>query len=686
MGRSVGVRCGLPNAVLPLSADDLALWKGNLEKARQIRKTVQTWWDANLKAYAPAPHEDPDEYGSKLNTNRDFTLVERKKADLFYQRPDLTAIAGPLFDGQEALIDTHATILNEKLGLDGVHAKDLAHRVLFDILCPAGVGWTVLGYENVSVPVPMQIQTGTQPAPGAVLGLGAATPTFQTVMQPSPVFEDVFWSWLSPRQALAPHDLRTTLWDKAPWLAYDFEIPLKVAKRKGWLPANATGSAPDSELRFDYGIGNTSGDAVARGTYIYYQSAIYRDDRPHPQHYTLLILMDGQDTPAVHEDSPFQTLTPKGELSPDSLLGNCIHPCTLRVLTDTPYIPSDCTISRPLVNELNRFRGQMVEQRDANILRWKYNTDVMPTDALAKIVRSPIGGMIGLPGDAFAGESIQELPHGSYPRENFSFNDYLDNDLARTHALDAEQAGVNATGDQTATEASIKQSNVNARLGLERGVFLDWYIRGATKYSQLLMRFLPVEQAAKIVGPQAAQQWDSWRKQVPAALAFTAMANSTLRQDTAADLDRLMKYYTYFANDPAVNRQQFAKELLKRLGFGSKVFNPQPPQKQPEPTKPGFAFKGDDLNPLNPQFALVIAIAQQCGITIPPEAITEAQAAAKNSLLLQQVSGAQAGSANTPQTEHGGKVAPMESLDKHQAEQTGGMPGTGTQAQAGSVM
>ena len=128
--------------ILPLTKDQLAEWRGSIDKAQATRKPVQRWWEANLKKYAPSASDDPEQYGSELNTNRDFTLVERKKADLFYQRPDVSAVPSPLFAGQEALLDTHTQILNEQLGLDGVNAKDLVHRVLFDVLCPSGTGWT----------------------------------------------------------------------------------------------------------------------------------------------------------------------------------------------------------------------------------------------------------------------------------------------------------------------------------------------------------------------------------------------------------------------------------------------------------------------------------------------------------------------------------------------------------------
>lgn len=656
--------------MIPLSLNERVEWQDRIDKARAVRKTVTKWWDANLKAYAPSIDDDPDEYGSNLNTNRDFTLVERKKADLFYQRPDVTAVPSPLMAGQEPLLDTHTAILNESLGRDGVDAKSLVHQVLFDVLCPSGTGWTVMGYDSAT----QDTQT-IDPMTG------------QPMNVPVPVYEACYWRWLSARRGLIPHDHRSTIWDDAPWLGYDFEMPVRSAKRKGWVPEDYTGDAPDAELHYDHGAGNTGGDAVCRGVLIFYKSSLYRDDIVHPQHYTQLVLIEGQDQPAEHKDSPYQTLDPQGKLTADSMLGNPIHPLTIRTLTDSAYVPSDCTISRTTVNELNTFRRQMVEFRDASVLRWMYNVDTLPTDALNKIVRSPIGGFIGVPGDAFVGEgAIKELPHGSIPRENFTVNDYLDNDLARTHALDASQSGVdNSGGDTTATEESIKQANVNARLGFERGIVLDWYCKGVSKYSALIQRFFSVEQAAAIVGQQAAQLWDGFRKAVPATLAFTALPDSSLRMDLASDRKRVRDDYTFLANDPFINRPVLLKEIMPKMGYTQKVINPQPPQKGPDPAKPSFAFKGEDLNPLAPQFAIVMEILKQSGVNVSPQAVQEAQAGAVNSLMAAQVTNATGQGEQQPNTEHGGKVAQLEGLSKHAVEMTGNLPGTSGQPASGLV-
>lgn len=649
---------------LPLSAEDRTYWLGQIAASRQLRQQAEKWWAMNLKAYAPPVSDQPEGYKEKVATNRDYTLVERKKADLFFQTPEVQAVPSPLMQDHAPLMQIHTNILNELLGRDGVDAKDLVHSTLFDVLCPSGTGWTKIGYEQATVEV-----DDVDPETG------------EPIKVPVPIYAECYWRHFSPKQALVPADARSSKCDDWPWVGWEGEIPLRVAKRLKWVPEDFTGTSPDKTIRFSDPPGG-AGDAVVHFCEIFYKSALHRDDVVHPLHLTRLVLIEGVEEHAVHENDPDQTLDERGGLTPDSRVGFPIHPLTLRTITDSPMVPSDTTMSRPLVAELDVFRQQMIEQRDATILRWMYNTETLPTDALEKIVRSPIGGMIGVPGEAFHGEgAIKELPHGSYPRENFTFNDYLDNDLSRTHGLDLNQQGV-AGDSSTATEANIQQANANVRLSFERGKVLDWYIRGVTKFSACVQRYLSLEKAAQIVGPEAAQQWESWRKVVPAQLAFTALPDSSLRTDLAGERKRVLDAYTFFANDPFCNRQAFLQKVVApRLGFPAEVFMNQPPEKGPEPTKPGLSLKGDDLNPLNPQFPILVEVLAQVGIKISPEAIRKAQEASYNQLLMGQVSAVEAtatsGQPGEPNTQHGGMVGQMESLSKHQNALTGGMQGTG---------
>ena len=673
----------------PIPGKPIGFWRGQIDRAIKARKDREPWWEENLKNYAPPPDANPTIYGSKVNTNRDFVLVERKKADLFYQRPDVSLQPSPLLEAPRPVLDpmgqpqidpqtgqpamttdlpalaAHEQILNEHLGAEGVDPVLMAHQALFDVICTSGVGVTVMGYESVT-------QMVDQPHPSLPPELGV------TQAVPVPLHEQCFWHHVSPKRLVLPADFASTAYDRAPFLGFTFTLPLTATTRERYhLPADFTGQAPSPELKFQSAGSEQAEDGVFTGVELWYKSSLFRDDIRHPDHLTHLVLVDGLDEPAIHEDCPYQTLDDRGQLTPDSLIGFPLHLLTTRVMTDTAYPPSDCTIIRPLVNELNVFRQQMVEYRDAMVLRWYYNTDTMPADALAKIVRSPIGGAIGVPAEAFAGEgAFKELPHGSMPRESFTSNDYIDADISRTTAIDASGAGVQSNTSSTATEKQINQANANARLDFERGRVLDWYLRGVTKFSTLLQRYLPLDKAVAIVGPEAAQAWDEWRKRAPARLAFTAMPDSALRVDQAVDRQQAQELYTYLANDPFVakGRAKLLERLLRKFHLDPTgiVSPPDPPK--PQPPSLALSFKGEDL--VGPQAPIVVEILTQQGIQISPEAIQQSQG-----MLLQQAqieAAAEAEqAASKGETRHGGKAAPMETLDKHAADAGMGMQGLG---------
>lgn len=681
--RSAGPDAGAADPVAPqVQGPGAGFWRKQVTLAEEARKHHEPWWDANLNAYRPRPDDSPHRYGGDVNTNRDFTLVERKKADLFYQRPDVTLDPSPLTeaplpvlgpDGQpqpgpngqpqtmSALpaLMAHEHILNEALGPDDVDIVPTVHRALFDVLCTAGMGVTVMGYESVTVPVET-----VDPMTGL--------PT----VAPVPMHERIFWDSVSPKQVLIPYDAKTTMFDRLPWLGYKMELPLTRANRLRFhLPDEFTGAAPDESLSFDHGAPTPDGRKVFTVCVIYYKSSLYRDDILHPDHLTHLVLVDGIPQPVIHEDCPYQTLDDRGQLTPDSFKGFPIHILTTRVLSDSAYPPSDCTMIRPLVNELNRFRTQMVEYRDAMVMRWAISSAV-PPDALEKFKKSPIGGIVILPEELMANAmAFRELPHGSMPRESFTSNDYIDNDIARTTAIDAAGAGVqSSSGSTTATEQQIVAANANARLDFERGRVLDWYIKGVTKFSTLVQRYFPVERASEIVGQQAAQMWDQWRQTVRGSVAFTAMPDSALRVDQAVDRRQAQELYTYLANDPFIGagRGKLLEKLLRKFHIDPTGVVNQPPPPSPQLPSTSFAFKGTDL--VEPQAPITVEMLQQLGFKISPAAVMQSQ----QFLATQQQLAAEAEAAQqAPNTTHGGKVAPMESLDKHQSQGGLGMQGVG---------
>lgn len=661
-----------------------AFWRSQVDLAVARRQTHEQWWTQNLKAYAPIDQSAQD-YGADISTNRTFTLVERKKADLFYQRPDVTLNPSALLEGAPPTgpdgqplptpLSAHEEIINEKLSVDGIDATAMMDQVLFDIICTQGVGFTKMGYESVTVDQEMP-DPAWQPSP--LLPPEMQQPPLVTV--PVPIHESCFWEHFSGKQAIIPHNFRSTEWDRAPFLGMTFELPLTPGNRQKYrLPEEFTGGKSKSTQFYDYGESQGQGEDVFTGVEIWYRSVLFREDISHPDHLTQLILIDGLDENegiAIEQDSPYQTLDAQGQLTADSLKGFPIHPFSVRTLPDSAYVPSDGTMIRPLERELNVFRTQQVQFRDANLTKFMANGDVLPPESLNKIVRAPIGGIIVVPGEAFVGEgAIKELPHGSMPRESFLANDYVDNDLARTLGIDAQQLGVQGDS-RTATADQLSQANANARLDKERGVILKSYIRGVTKFSTLIQRYLPLQQAAEIVGPKRAQSWDQWRHVVPSALAFTAMPDSALRVDQAVDRKAAVDLYSFLAQDPYIQkgRAKLLEKLLRKHHINPEgiVLPPDPPK--PEPPKVSFALKGEDLT--GPQAPMVFEILEQMGIKVSEQAKAQSQQLGALASAMNAAAGVATEQAKA-ETRHGGKLPQMESLSKHHADETGGMQGLG---------
>jgi len=96
------------------------------------------------------------------------------------------------------------------------------------------------------------------------------------------------------------------------------------------------------------------------------------------------------------------------------------------------------------------------------------------------------------------------------------------------------------------------------------------------------------------------------------------------------------------------------------------------------------SFKGEDFNPLNPQFDLVVKMAQQGGWQITPEDIQNAKANAQqmqsNALIAQAMNGPATPGQPQPSTKHGGPAPQQMPISKRVEDETGGInnaPGGG---------
>ena len=555
-------------------------------------------------------------------------------------------------------------MLNELLGPDEANALNTVQKAIKDCLVTAGVGATKICYEVAmeSIPTPPQL--------GAVLGLQQ-----DTIDRPV----DEQWKWLRiPSKKLRiPADFASTDFDDAPWLAWEFRMPLSLGRRLLNIPEDFHGVAGRDEKLFELTPNQreTSSIPYIDGVEIWYYAHIVDDDVINPKVIRRHVLIEGIDefvekTP----ENPYQTLLPNGRLSADSMIGYPIHVLAIRDVPDSAYVPSDATMTRPLVRELNKFRTQQVQERDANLPRVGYDSEKVPPDVIRRIEEGTVGTMIPFPPDSLAGGMqtvMAQITQGNQTRGSYVANDYIQRDLEKTLGIDAIGSGVKDSQSATATEIQFVDRQRNVRLDRERRAVLSWYLKGVQKFSALVCRYMTPEYATPYIGQQAAQAWASWDKKTwDGRFVFEAKPDSQIKLDAAAERKFALDLYQFLARDPNVNRTVLLRQLLEKANLDpSEVLVPQVPPK-PDIPNIGFTFKGDDL--IAPQAQQVREILAQGGIHISQASIdaTASQLFQQMQLGIRDATG-KAIAATPKPPQHGGVTDKVRPLDQASADTTG---------------
>lgn len=688
-----------PLAALPLAddgANSLEAWKTRIDASQKtIERLKDEQWDRNLDRYlAKKP------LAATLDTvivPKDYANVEQKKAQLFFQVPDVQLEAAePLAQGKEDAIAIFEKVLDFQLGPHGVNVETVIDENLTDGLCPAGIFASKIGYE-ATVDGTKSVQVGQQPdpnwipptpdqvQPGAVLGLNQPlqTPPMIPQMQdvPNIIAEHYIWERISPAKLLIPDEFHGSDFEKAPWLGFEFLLPFNVAKRAFNLPDDFDSFVTDDK----HVIGkrdSTSGDRDApkrvKGYEIWYKAAIFDETVKHPDQLRVLVLIDGLDDPVKHEDSPYQTKNPDGTLG--GMEGFPILVGALRYVSDRAIPPSDCQMSSHLLDEQSRIRTQQMEQRRRNT-PIRYGPIGLGPEFYAKVEKNITQMIIPIPDEHFqmyGNEGpLRALQQSQLPRENFEIDNIIDRDIATTWALDSNQRGLtNEAGDHTATELTLAQQSSNIRMDKERNKFLSQYFaRGVAKLGALLQMFADQQQYVSIVGSDGMQRLQAWDKTtIQGKFLYKVRPNSSLRVDVAQERSQALQLYNLLMPSPFVNQQKLSQQTLQKFDLDPAELGAQPQPKPAEIPKISYSFTGQDLNPANPQFSVVAEILRQNGIPVDDQAIQASQRAA-DAQGLPSASAVPHGSpvppppATTIGNPHPGPV------NKHQEERTGAPKG-----------
>ena len=668
----------------PLPSDghgSLAFWKSQITAAEDKIKLYAPAWKKNIAQQIGTPL-DLRPTTDTIVIPIDHANIEQKKALLFFKNPDVQLLPAPGHDASADVLRAFSAVLNEYLGPDGVDAEALMEELLADVLCPSGIGFSVLGIDiTTDGTTPVVVGQREVPQVGSVLNL---QPVREPIVEQAPniIHQAYFWRRLSPLYGLLPTRFHGSNFDRAPWLGYKFEMDAALAIRHFGLTAAEAAQAGDDPDRLNEDEKPTTRDTdVVTGYCLSYKGSLYNPAVTHPEEIWRLMLFKGVDRVVKH-DRPYQRYAADGRTLM-GLLGHFIRVYTPRYVSDSAMPPSDVSMSRQQVGELQKGRTQMMQQRDRAKPMRQVNIAMMDPAQAEKMKRGEWQEVIL----TTTSEPIaQEVARATYPRENFEFNRIIKDTINETWGLSNTSRGQEEEGSKkTATELSIRASGSDTRMEKERSRFLRWYLKGAEALAGLILLFEDDRTTVQIVGEANTIRIVQWKKnELPIRVQCTASLDTMIRVDTAREFKNDLDFYQMTANDPYVNRVELVTQMARKRGYDvTKVIRRELPEKGPEPPKFGLSLKGEDMNPAMPQFPILQDILTQLGVTLDPANVQLGLAlATKATTMGGSVDPSLAGAGPvagqpTLDTAHGGPAEQAEPLSKRSGDQTGKLDGLG---------
>lgn len=640
---------------IPLTEKARAQWQERIEAGEKYIERHTKTWKERQAAYAGQPLRDVPSVPAAI-INKDLPRTKQKSAQLFYQLPEIHA--KPKRPEFRMAAPVHAAVINHKLSYE-IKAHYMVDEVLTDVVAVSGIGVSKVGYEAVTSDVDVPVVDPYQAA--ELQAQGFEVPTEKV---PVPIYESYFWKRISPAKLLLPPEFVGTDFDEASWIGFKFRMTADAVKRT--YRKDVPGEIEDESTVTDLALRSEEKvEKEVECVEIWYKASLFDPKEKHPLKQRRMVFVGDETTPVVHEDSPYQQFDEQGRF----LTGMKRYPIrvlTLTTIPDEAIPPADTQIAAPLVGELQEGRTQMIRQRRlSQPLRW-INVAAVEAETAEKVLNGEIQDVIPLnaPGDTALGE----VARANYPRENFEFNRIVEQDLDEVWSLGSNQMGNDSPGEMSATESQIIQGNANVRLDYERAKVMRWFLQGAECLGDLIQLFADDQDYVEIVGPDRARQLVAWnRRTIAGEFVYSARTNSQLRLDVAQERLDTRNAYQLLANDPYVNRQKLVEKIAETHDLDATEFLVQPPPKQPEPPNVSFRFSGDDLNPLNPSFPIVLQVLAAGGFQVPPEVIDQAKVQAAMMMATGGTPNVPTASPSPPlQTEHGGPAQQAEPLSKHQ--------------------
>lgn len=549
-------------------------WRSRIAAAKSKRSELIAEWQENVNYRRGKPFETASDE-DRVVVNLDWSQTKAKQAQLFSQVPEVRLT--PKHPAFAPAVPVFAKLLNDTLTKAKVGAA--MDEVLPDVINAAGVGAAIVAYEARTDTVEVPAIDPTAMPPEQMLVLLQSPEQVPTVSVPRTVDARFTITHISPEDLLVPVEFTGSDADDAPWIGRSGRMTWAEAKNAFSLKDEdrdeVTSNDSSKQERLVPESAFRSEEDLVSFDEIYYWRHRFHADEMHFKAIQRVVIVDGLDEPVI--DEPW-----KGQQFDDqtgTYVGACRFP--IRVLTLThisgQFIPpSDSAMARPQVNELIRSRSQMILQRQHSLpVRW-YDVDRVDPSVMDSLQRGTWQGIIPIQSNGSV--AIGEVARSSFPQEDFAFDRVAKQDAAEMWQVGPNQMGTMASGERSASEANIAQSNFQTRIGYERARCAAFFTSIAEVLAGLLALYGDVDVLAAI-DPQGAQRLQSWdRTRINGEFVYDVRPDSTVLLDVSQRIQRLTQFLNLTAKSGFVNVKPIVEELAALTGLdpAQVVVDPSP--------------------------------------------------------------------------------------------------------------
>jgi hypothetical protein len=561
-------------------------WLARIAASRKRKDDLVSLWQKNVDKRRGKSSET-NASTTTVSINIDWSVTKAKIAGLYSQTPEIRlsprypdfAQAVPIF-GQE-LNDT----------ITDISVGSTIEEALADVVNASGIGAVLVTCdkrtETKQVP---EIDPATLPPD---VQQAVMTGQFQIPMVPVETVADLQYRTdrISPADLLIPSDFTGSNYDHARWLGHEDRMTWAQAQSALGLTEEQKDDVlgTDTRTKTSQSLSTDStkfkDTEVVNYTQIFYWRHYYHADETNFHALQRLVFVDGLDEPVVNEPYQVQKRLEDGRLV--GVTKNPIRVLTLTYISDDSLPPSDCTIIRFQVDELEASRDAMVQQRKHSIpIRWG-DTNRLSANARAKIDQGDFQSFIWTngPGD----RAVGEVARASFPQEKFEFDKIIKGDITEMVQVGTNQSGNFAPGERSASEAKIIQQNFQTRVGQEQDKVQKFFLGIAEVLAGHLALYGTFD---------LPDQLGEMREQMANAFTYSVRVDSTVRLNAEQRIEQLTRALNLTAQSGYVNPKEIISEIWELSGVdpAKVVINPQP--KAPEPVKISISKAEDIINPV----------------------------------------------------------------------------------------